>query len=76
MSVKKLLVTVVLVSVVILAGGVIPSSAARTRSGSLSPSLAPDMYLLGAEVRISTPSSPLDANRHAPAVAYNWRHDQ
>lgn len=45
-------------------------------SGSLGPSLAPTMYRLGSEVQISTPTTPIDANRHKPAVAYNWKHDQ
>jgi hypothetical protein len=76
MSVKKILPTIVLASVVILAGGAIPGSTARTRSGSLSPSLAPAMYHLGPEVQISTPSSPIDADRHKPAVAYNWKHHE
>jgi len=75
MAIKKILLTIVLASVVILAGGSIPGSAARTRSGSLAPSPAPAMiYQLGPEVQISTPSSPLDADRHKPAVAHNWNH--
>ena len=76
MSFKKILPTIVLASVVILAGGAIPGSAARTRAGSLGPSLAPAMYQLGAEVQISTPSSPTDADRHKPAVAHNWNHHE
>jgi hypothetical protein len=35
--------------------------------------LASALYNLGSEVQISTPSSPPDADRHNPAVAYNWR---
>jgi hypothetical protein len=52
------------------------SSVAHTPSGSLSPNLAPTMYHLGSELQISTPSTPIDANRHKPAVAYNWKHNQ
>jgi hypothetical protein len=76
MSAKKILPTIVLASVVILAGGAIPGSAARMRSGSLSPSLASAMYYLGPEIQISTPSSPIDADRHKPAVAHNWKHPE
>jgi hypothetical protein len=76
MSAKKTLPIIVLASVVILAGGAIPGHAARTLSGSPAPDLAPAMYRLGSELQISTPSSPLDADRHKPAVAHNWRHNQ
>jgi hypothetical protein len=75
MSVKRILSTIVLASVVILAEEAIPSGAARMRSSSLSPSLAPAMYQ-GPEVQISTPSSPIDADRHKPAVAHNWKHHE
>ena len=34
------------------------------------------LYRLGPEVRISTPSTPLDANRHVPAVAHNYKHKE
>jgi hypothetical protein len=76
MSIKKILSTIVLVSIMILAGTAFPSSAARTPSGNLSPNPAPALYRLGSEVHISTPSSPLDANRHRPAVAHNWQHHE
>ena len=72
MAIKKILPTIVLASVVILAGGAIPGSA-----GSLGPSLAPAMmYHLGPEVQVSTPSWPTDADRHKPAVAHNWNHQE
>jgi hypothetical protein len=51
-------------------------NAVRMRSGSPAPDLGSAMYRLGSELQISTPSSPLDADRHKPAVAYNWRHNQ
>jgi hypothetical protein len=38
--------------------------------------VAAAIYRLGDEVRISTPSLPIDANRHNPAVAYNRNHKQ
>jgi hypothetical protein len=44
--------------------------------GEPDPALAPTTSLLGPEVQISTPSTPLDANRHLPAVTYNWNRDQ
>jgi len=46
-----------------------------SQTQGLDPSL-PSMYLLGAEVQISTPSTPLDANRHKPAIAYNYVHKE
>jgi hypothetical protein len=53
------------------------STKSASLPGSQGPGLAPplpSMYLLGSEVQISTPSIPIDANRHQPAVAYNYLH--
>jgi len=75
MSVKGMLLPIVLASVVILAGGAIPGSAARVGSGSLGPALgaAPPV---GPEVMVSTPSAPTDADRYRPAIAYNYVHHE
>lgn len=76
MSARNIWSTIVLTSVVILVGGALPSIAAHTHAGIFSANVALAMYHLGPEVQISTPSSPLDADRHKPDVAYNWRHDE
>ena len=54
-SAKGMLLPIVLATVVILAGGAIPSSAARVSSGSLGPSLATAAAPVGPEFQISTP---------------------
>jgi hypothetical protein len=61
---------------VTLAAGVASSSASPRRSEELGLNLAPAMYRLGTEVQISTPSTPIDANRHLPAVAHNYKHKE
>ncbi|NIO71784.1 MAG: hypothetical protein GTN71_22845, partial [Anaerolineae bacterium] len=59
-------------SLILLAGLVAPIAAAREgvwRTEWAGPLAAPQ---LGAEVQISTPSTPTDADRYKPAVAYNY----
>jgi len=75
-SAKGMLLPIVLATVVILAGGAIPSSAARVSSGSLGPSLATAAAPVGPEFQISTPLSPFDPNRDFPAIAYNYVHNE
>jgi len=58
------------------AGGDLSTDSASAGPAGPGSALAPEMYLLGPEVQISTPSTPLDANRHQPAVAYNWDRGQ
>ncbi len=71
MSIKRVSLIVLIVVAVMLAG-IVPSSAGRPRSVNL----ATTMYQLGPEIQISTPSSPVDADRHQPAVAYNYVHHE
>jgi hypothetical protein len=47
--------------------GAIPPDEESTHSKTAPAAL----YLLGPEVQVSTPSTPLDADRHKPAIAYN-----
>jgi len=75
-SAKGMLLPIVLATVVILAGGAIPSSAAGVSSGSLSSSLATAAAAVGPEFQISTPLSPFDPNRDFPAIAYNYVHNE
>jgi len=75
-SIKGVLLPIVLACVVILAGEVVPTSAARARSGSLGPSLGAAASPLGPEFQISTPLSPFDPNRDYPAIAYNYGHKE
>jgi len=76
MFVKSMLLPIILASVVILAGGASPSRAARAPTGSLGPTLASATSPVGPEVQISTPSPPTDADRHSPAIAYNYQHHE
>jgi hypothetical protein len=59
---------------ILLAGTLAPLVVAREgvwRVDRVSPAAAPR---LGTEMQISTPSTPTDADRYKPAVAYNWKH--
>jgi hypothetical protein len=71
-----MLLPIVLAFVVIVAGGAIPSSAARAPSDSLGPSLATAAAPVGPEFQISTPFSPFDPDRDWPAIAYNYGHNE
>jgi hypothetical protein len=68
MAVKRFLSVVLLLSTLLLAVAGVSGDAGR------SPAAA--SYLLGPELRISTPSTPIDAHRQMPAVAYNWQRRQ
>ena len=57
---------------ILLAGVLAPMATAREgvwRADRASPAAAPR---LGSEMQISTPSTPTDADRYRPAVAYNY----
>lgn len=64
MSAKGVLLPILLACVVMLAWGPMPSGA------------APSADALGPEFQISTPSLPIDAERHWPAVAHSWGHHE
>jgi hypothetical protein len=71
MSIKRISLTVLVVSAVLLAGGL-----AYAQPGKLGPDNAvASAPLMGPEVRISEPTSP-EADRYVPAVAYNWVHHE
>jgi hypothetical protein len=76
MMIKRLLSVAFLISTVVLAVAGLSGHSAGASPGDLGSVLAPAMYLLGPELRISTPSTPLDAHRHLPAVAHNWPRSQ
>ena len=54
------------------------TSAALAEEGVWGPELTSPsfLYRLGPEVQISTTSTPLDADRHRPAVAHNYKHKE
>jgi hypothetical protein len=72
--------TVVLFAVAVVLGTYsVPQSVRAIRpdahnASPNAPQAAP--YLLGPEVRISTPSTPIDADRHKPDIVYNYVNQQ
>jgi len=84
MSTKRMLLTVLAAGTVVLAlvlgsqlaGMIVPIALAD--EGVWGPQVTNPsfMYRLGPEVRVSTPSTPQDAPRRLPAVAYNWNRRQ
>lgn len=77
MSVKKVLLVLLIVSVGGLAVGVNLSSGGRAWawSGDAAPRLAPLLDRFSPETQISPPASP-EADRYKPAVAYNRNHNE
>jgi hypothetical protein len=82
-TVRVFVVTAVLSAVLLAAAGTAPAAALAPGGPETGvPSAAPAprgaqvaTSQLGPELQISLPTSP-ECDRHQPAVAYNWRHDQ
>ncbi len=84
MSTKRMLLTVLAAGAVLLAlvfgsqlaGVLVPITLADEGVWGHELTSPSFMYRLGAEVQISTPSTPLDAHRHLPAVVHNRNHKE
>jgi hypothetical protein len=79
MSTPSKLFVVLLASIIVLCIEPAPEPSAAIPSDvrELDPdSILASPYMLGPEVQISTPSTPIDVDRHKPAIAYNFVHHE
>lgn len=76
MTKKNFIFSILITGFLLFSLGPQTSTTASLIPSSIDNVLAPDMFLLGPEVQISTPSSPLDADRYQPAVAFNNNHQE